>query len=242
MLAQPSMPQPKDGEPMITVLIAGRHALFREAIGAALDKEPDLVVVGDAPDGTSALSRAERDNPAVVIVGELEDTDPTQTTYLFSRILPSSRVILLAESDDRSTLAEAAAAGARGILTRGSSLRDLAHAVRAVDRGELIMPDPCASPDDPEPVGHGDEHAHAERRLRRLTGAERRVLALLSLGRTEEAIAHELALDIETTRAHLDRVLTKLGVDSRAEAVRFVTEQHWLLPELTRPEAVRDQT
>jgi DNA-binding NarL/FixJ family response regulator len=76
-------------------------------------------------------------------------------------------VILLAESDDRSTLAEAAAAGARGILTRGSSLQDLADAVRAVDRGELIMPDPRASSDGPELVGHGDEHAHAERPLRR---------------------------------------------------------------------------
>ena len=226
---------------MITVLIADRHALFRETTGAALDKEPDLVVV-DAPDGTSALTLAERENPAVVIVGELEDTDQTQTTYLISRLLPSSRVIVLAESDDRSTLAAAAAAGARGILTRGSSLRDLAHAVRAVDRGELIMPDPSASSTGPEPVGHSDEHARAERQLCGLTVAERRVLALLSLGRTEEAIADELALDLETTRAHLDRVLTRLGVDSRAEAVSFVMEQHWLLPELTRPEAVRDQT
>lgn len=224
---------------MITVLIADRHALFRETIGAALNREPDLVVVGDAPRGASALSRAERENPAVVIVGELEDTDQTQTTYLFSRILPSSRVILLAESDDRSTLAAAAAAGARGILTRASSLRELAHAVRAVNRGELIMPDPCTT--GPEPVGHNHGHARAERRLRRLTGAERRILALLSLGKTEEAIAGELALDLETTRAHLDSVLTKLGVDSSAEATRFVMEQHWLLPELTPPEAARKQ-
>lgn len=226
---------------MITVLIADRHALFRETMGAALNKEPDLVVVGDAPRGASALSRAERENPTVVIVGELEDTNQTQTTYLFSRILPSSRVILLAESDDRSTLAAAAAAGARGILTRASSLRDLAHAVRAVNRGELIMPDPCTNPAGPEPVGHNHGHARAERRLRRLTGAERRVLALLSLGETEEAIAGELALDLETTRAHLDSVLTKLGVDSFAEAARFVMEQHWLLPELTPPEAARKQ-
>jgi DNA-binding NarL/FixJ family response regulator len=223
--------------PLITILIADRHELFRETVGAALGKEPDLVVVGDAPDGASALAQTERENPAVVIVGGLQDTDQTQTTYLLSRFHPSSRVIVLAAADDRSTLAAAVAAGARGILTRGSSLRELAYAVRAVNRGDLVVPDPSASPTGSEPVGRSIGHTRAERRLRRLTGVERRVLALLSLGNTDEAIAGELALDLETTRGHIDNVLTKLGVDSRAEALSFVIEQHWLLPELARPEA-----
>jgi two-component system NarL family response regulator len=236
------MPEPMEQRPVITILIADRHALFRETTGAALNKEPDLVVVGGAPDGTSALAQAERENPAVVIVGVLQDTDQTQTTYLFSRLLPSSRVILLAASDDQSTLPAAAAAGARGILTRDSSLSDLAQAVRAVNRGELIMPDPYASPTNPGLLGRSDGHQRAERRLRRLTAAERRVLALLSLGKTDEAIADELTLDLGTTRAHLDTVLAKLHLDSLAEAMSFVTEQHWLLPQLTRPEAAQDET
>lgn len=216
----------------IRVLVADRHALFREALRTVLHAEGSIMVVAEARDAHEAILEADRTLPHVVLLDvDLPGGEGTQATALLRERLPDCRVVVLTPVEDYRFLTEVLDAGANGYLTRESALADLIHATKAVHGGETLIP--------PRMVGallsgllrRRREQDTAHSRLSRLTRREREVLALLADGANNEMIARDLLISPQTARTHIQNILGKLEVHSRLEAAAFVT-QNDLLGEL----------
>jgi DNA-binding NarL/FixJ family response regulator len=212
-----------DDNGIIRILFADDEALFREAVRTALDSESDLLVVAEARTGWEAVGFAEELAPDVVLLSSDltagEGGDPIEAIV---ERAPGCRVLVLARVDDQTALLEALESGAAGFITRASPLADLTEAIRAVYRGEAMVPPAMLGPLLAALIRRRREQAAIMQRLSLLTRREREVLALVCRGSDSRSIAEELVISPETARTHIQNVLSKLGVHSRLEAAALV--------------------
>lgn len=195
------------------MLLADPHALSREATAAALNEAPDLSVIDQAENGLQAVAAVERLNPEIAILqGTLRDTDALQTTYLIRESGRGCRVVVVTDVGDADRAVEALEAGADGLVTSGSSLTHLIDAVRAVDRGEAVLPSEIVSGVLRRLIHVRVLDDEARRRLGRLSRRERQVLTLFTQGESSAAIARTLDISLEDARGHVRDLLSKLGV------------------------------
>jgi two-component system NarL family response regulator len=146
--------------------------------------------------------------------------------------VPSCRVLILAGQADLRSLMDSLEAGADGYLTKDRPLADLVDAVRALGRGESVVPPTMLGKLIDRLLHRRREQDDAFRRLAQLSRREREVLALLAAGCDNNAIAQTLIISPQTARTHIQNVLKKLRVHSRLEAAAFVRRNR-LLDELT---------
>ena len=221
----------------IRLVIAEGRALFCETMKTVLEAEPDMRVDALAHEGHSALVLSEELKPDVLVLdGNLPNGDGLDMTALLKQRLPEIRILFVAEQSDDQLLDAALLAGADGYLTKEGTLDDFVQGIRTLARGEQYIP--------PTMLGGVIErmlrrHAEREEALRltgRLTRREREVLSLIGRGYSYDAIAQTLVISPETARTHLQNVLGKLQVHSRAEAVEFV-RRHQPLPSLLEVES-----
>jgi DNA-binding NarL/FixJ family response regulator len=214
------------------VLIADEQVLFREAVKVVLSNEADLVVVGEAQDGSQAVVEAERVRPDVALLdADLPNRDGISATQQITDLVPACRVIVLSAHEDERVLIDAMEAGASGYLSKEAPLVELIDATRAVYRGEALVPPRMLGALLQRFIRRRRERDDAFRRLATLTRREREVLLLLAQGADKEGIAQQLVISPETARTHLQNLLGKLGVHSRLEAAAFVI-QNGILDEL----------
>jgi DNA-binding NarL/FixJ family response regulator len=212
-------------DPSVRVLIADAHSLFREALVSALAGQSDLEVVGEAKDGLEAVSEASRTEPEVAVLdAELPNCDGVRATKLIRERLPECRVVVLAAEEDHETLADAIHAGANGYLTKASPLTDLIDAIRAVHRGDTLIPARMLGDLLGRLIDRRQQQSDAVRRIGRLTTREREVLYLLAQGGDNDTIAQALVISPQTARTHIQNVLVKLGVHSRLEAAALAIQ------------------
>jgi len=211
---------------MIRVLIADDQAMVRQGFGALLAAQPDLLVVGDAPDGAAAVAAARRLDPDVVLMDvRMPVMDGLEATRRLLTPGSSVRVLILTTFDLDDYVYEALRAGASGFLLKDAPAADLVHAVRVVAAGEaLLAPSvtrrliaefaarPSRSPN-PRPTA-----------LAGLTPRETEVLRLIARGRSNQEIAAELVVAEQTVKTHVGRILAKLALRDRAQAVVFAYE------------------
>lgn len=203
----------------VRVLLADAHSLFREALSAALAGQPDLAVVAEAEDGLEAVGEATRMEPEVAVLdADLPNCEGVRAARLIRERVPGCRVVLLAAEEEQDTLADAINAGVNAYLTKASPLADLVDAIRAVHRGDTLVPARMLGGLLDRLVNRRREQSDAVRRMGRLTPREREVLALLAQGGDNDSIARDLVISPQTARTHIQNVLVKLGVHSRLEA------------------------
>jgi DNA-binding NarL/FixJ family response regulator len=213
------------GTSSIRVLLADEQLMFREAIRCALDAEADLQVVADVGDGLTTVAEAERLAPDVAVLqANLPHCNGAAAAKLLKMRLPDCKALILSDAEDQETLAACLEAGATGYLTRQASLRELVDAVRAVHRGEMLVPSRLLSTVLAKLLLHRKEHDDVTRRVNRLTPRERDVLWLLAEGAGNEEIGNALVISPQTARTHIQNVIKKLGVHSRLEAALLVTQ------------------
>jgi DNA-binding NarL/FixJ family response regulator len=216
---------PAGREATVSILIGSEHSLFREAIKAALEREADCHVVGEAADGLQAISEARRVGPDVALLDvRMARCDGVKATRLLKEKAPDCRVLLLADGDDHYSLLPALQAGAKGFVTKGSPLAELIGATRAVHRGETVVPGRLLGPLLDQLLHRRSQQDQVMRKIARLTKREREVLAQLVEGGNNAVIARKLVISPETARTHIQNILGKLDVHSRLEAVALVTE------------------
>ncbi len=207
----------------IRILLADEHRLFSGAMRVVLEGEPDLQVVADARDVGHAIAEAGRVAPDVAVIHVSGRTgDGLRGAALIAERFPECRVLVLADEEDHRALLEALEVGASGYLTKEAPLSDLIGAVRAVHRGETLVPPRMLGPLIKTLMRQRREHDEARKRVALLTRREREVLALLAHGATKEVIAEALVISPQTARTHIQNILDKLGVHSQLEAVAFV--------------------
>jgi DNA-binding NarL/FixJ family response regulator len=208
---------------MIKVLIADDQAMVRQGFGALLGAQPDLVVVGDAANGADAVSAARRLDPDVVLMDVrmpvLDGLAATRQLLAGRSRDEPPRVLILTTFDLDDYVYEALRAGASGFLLKDAPAADLVNAVRVVAAGDgLLSPSVtrrliaefAARPgtDRPRPVS-----------LASLTARETDVLRLIARGRSNTEIAADLIVAEQTVKTHVGRILSKLGLRDRAQAV-----------------------
>jgi DNA-binding NarL/FixJ family response regulator len=207
----------------VRILLADEQSLFRQAVKLVLESEADLLVVAEARDGLSAIEQAEQNRPDVALIdADLPNCDGIRATVLIKERVPDCRILVLSAERSERILIDALEAGATGYLTKDSPLSDLIGVTRAVYRGELTIPSGMLGGLISKLLVARREQHHALLQVSSLTRREREILALLSSGASNDAIAQRLVISPETARTHIQNLLSKLGVHSRLEAAAFV--------------------
>jgi DNA-binding NarL/FixJ family response regulator len=197
-----------------------------------LEAEPDMRVEALANEGHSAFVLSEELKPDVLVLdGNLPNGDGLEMTTALKKRLPATRILFVAEESDDELLDASLLAGADGYLTKDGTLDDFVEGIRTLARGEQFIPPTMLGGVIDRMVRRHAEREEALRLTARLTRREREVLSLVSQGFNYDAIAQALVISPETARTHLQNVLGKLHVHSRAEAVEFV-RRHQPLPSL----------
>jgi DNA-binding NarL/FixJ family response regulator len=198
--------------PGIRVLVAHPNGLARAALRALLEREPDVVVVGDAARSEDAIALAEELAPDVVVIhGRLPRVGA-------QRLAPAG-VVLLGGCDEDDELFGALRAGARGLLAEDAEPAELLHAVRSLSRGHAVLSPSVARRLVDELAAQPDRHRPVPARLEELTAREREVMGLVALGLSNGEIAARLVVSPATAKTHVSRAMLKLGARDRAQLV-----------------------
>jgi DNA-binding NarL/FixJ family response regulator len=206
---------------MIRVLVADDQALVRAGFTMILAAEPDLEVVGEAADGTDAVRRTLRLQPDVVLMDvRMPRSDGIQATRDIVRSGSPARVVILTTFDLDEYVWAALKAGASGFLLKDVDPPDLVAAVRAVVRGESLLA-PAVTRRLIERFVSRPLPGAAPPEAAELTDRELDVLRLLARGLSNAEIGRALFLAEPTVKTHVTRLLRKLGLRDRVQAVVF---------------------
>jgi DNA-binding NarL/FixJ family response regulator len=205
---------------MIRVLIVDDHGVVREGLRAFLELQEGIEVVAEAADGQDALAQAELQHPDVVLMDlVMPRLDGVEAMRELRRRLPEIRVVALTSFLDDERLLPAIRAGAAGYLLKDAEPDEVTRAIRAAHEGQTIIA-PVAAARLVDAIAH-DGPSPRER----LTAREREVLELIARGRSNKRIALELGISEKTVKAHVGRVLAKLGVADRTQAALLAVRE-----------------
>ncbi|MEU4564097.1 response regulator transcription factor [Actinoplanes sp. NPDC023936] len=207
---------------MIKVLIADDQAMVRQGFGALLAAQPDLLVVGDAANGADAVAAARRLNPDVVLMDvRMPVMDGLEATR---RLVGGPKVLILTTFDLDDYVYEALRAGASGFLLKDAPADDLVTAVRVVASGEALLAPSVTRRLIAEFAARPARNKPRPVELNALTPRETDVLRLIARGRSNQEIAADLVVAEQTVKTHIGKILGKLGLRDRAQAVVLAYE------------------
>jgi DNA-binding NarL/FixJ family response regulator len=206
----------------LRILLADDHPVLRGGLRALMADTDDLDVVGEAATMPDVIEAAARLRPDVVVMDlRMPGGDGIEATRRIVRARPQTCILVLTMHDDEASVFAAMRAGARGYAVKGSGEEAILSAVRAVGRGEAIF-GPAVADRLLEMLA--DAPALAARAFPELTEREREVLGLIARGLTNTEIANQLYVGEATVKTHVSRVLLKLGLRDRVQAVVFAYE------------------
>jgi DNA-binding NarL/FixJ family response regulator len=210
-----------DGGPT-RCLIADDQAMVREGFAAVLTAQPGLVVVGQAADGADAVRQAGQLHPDVVLMDvRMPVLDGLQATrqLLAPGHQNRPRVLMLTTFDLDDYVYEALRAGASGFLLKDATAAELVHAVRVVAAGDALLAPSVTRRLIADFASQPRADAPLPRSLTALTQRETEVLRLIARGLSNTEISGTLVIAEQTTKTHVGRILAKLDLRDRAQAV-----------------------
>jgi DNA-binding NarL/FixJ family response regulator len=217
---------------MTSVLIADDQALVRVGLRKILEAEPDTAVVGEAADGDDAVAAARRLRPDIVLMDiRMPVLDGIEATRRIAQWQPSTRVLILTTFGLDSYVYDALRAGASGFMLKDAPPEEIAAAVHIVASGDALLAPavtravideftrqrPATAPELPTAIAD-------------LTPREREVLDLLVRGLSNPEICQQLVISEATTKTHVARILQKLGLRDRVQAVIYAYETGLVAP------------
>jgi len=201
----------------IRVVIADDHPVVRTGLRAMLETQTDIDVVGEADNGTQAVTLAGRLEPDVVLMDlQMPDLDGVSATGQIRTLLDHTQVLILTTYDTDADINRAIGAGAIGYMLKDAPREDLFQAVRAASRGESVLAPSVAAKVMERMRSPGRET---------LSGREIEVLTEVADGKSNKEIAEALFISEATVKTHLIHIFSKLGVDDRTAAVTVALER-----------------
>jgi len=217
---------------MTTVLLCDDQALVRVGLRKILDAEPDITVVGEAADGEDAIAEARRQRPDLVLMDiRMPVLDGIEATRRIVRAQPATRVMILTTFGLDEYVYEALRAGASGFMLKDAPPEEIAAVVRIVAAGEALLA-PAVTRAVIEELARREPPPSLRRpvALAELTPREREVFELLARGHSNAEICEQLVVSEATTKTHVARVLQKLGLRDRIQAVIYAYESGIVSP------------
>ena len=215
----------------IRVLIADDQALVRAGFKMILGAEPDLEVAGEACDGDQAVAMAARLEPEVVLMDiRMPGIDGIEATRRIVATAGAVRVLMLTTFDLNEYVYEALRAGASGFLLKDVPPEQLVAGIRVVAEGEALLAPSITRRLIQEFASAAPTPAEPPRGLDELTARELEVFKLVARGLSNAEIAQELIVSETTVKTHVARVLMKLGLRDRVQAVVLAYESGVAVP------------
>jgi len=201
----------------IRILIADDHSVVRQGLKMFLSLDPELEIIGEAGDGSQAVSMCRELKPDVVLMDMLMPVmDGIAATGAIRTEMPDTEVIALTSVLEDGAVVGAVKAGAIGYLLKDTQADELRRAIKAAAAGQVQLAPQAAArlmrevraPEGPQP----------------LTERETDVLKLLARGRANKEIAQDLVIGEKTVKTHVSNILLKLGVQSRTQAALYAAQ------------------
>jgi DNA-binding NarL/FixJ family response regulator len=218
----------------ITVLIADDQAMIRAGFAALLSAQPDLDVIGEAGDGREAIRLCRELRPDLVLMDVrmpvLDGLAATRELLGPDAGSTPPRVLMLTTFDIDDYVYEALRSGASGFLLKDASPADLIAAVRIVAAGDALLAPSITRRLIEDFARTRPMSRPSTTRLDKLTPRETEVLGLIAQGRSNGEIAAYLVLAEQTVKTHVSRILDKLDLRDRAQAVVYAYESGLITP------------
>jgi len=203
---------------MIRVLVVDDHAILRDGIRSLLESQDDILVVGEAGDGSEALEAIGTMLPDIVLMDiSMPKTNGLEATRLIKERFPHVKVLILTQHDNREYIAPALGAGASGYVLKRSGRREMLNAIRQVHEQGAFLTNKITQEVLQEYSRPGHNGSKTEPRL---TDRERQVLQLVVEGKSNKEIALVLSISPKTVSVHRTNIMTKLDVQNTVELVR----------------------
>jgi len=207
-------PPPELPASHIRVLIADDHVVVREGLAAMINRQPDMRVVAEAPDGVDAVRQWSEERPDVSLVDlRMPRLDGVGFISQVRTLDAKARILILTTFDGDEDIYRGMRAGAKAYLLKDAPREQLLECIRAVHAGETFLPPNVAAKLAAQVSGE------------RLTDRELETLKLISVGDSNKSIARKLGISEGTVKTHVKSVLFKLGATSRTEAAAIAARR-----------------
>ncbi|MFF4606035.1 response regulator [Streptomyces sp. NPDC001339] len=215
----------------IRVVIADDQKLIRESFGILLNAQPDIEVVGEAVNGEDAIRRIEEHQPDIALMDiRMPVLDGLEATRRVTESRPDVKIIILTTFDSDEYVYEALRVGANGFLLKDCSAHQLADAVRTVATGGALLAPTVTKRLIEEFSRRGAPRVPRRGRIADLTERETEVLRLIAQGMSNAELASHLVIAEQTVKTHVSRILVKLALRDRTQAVVFAYENGLVVP------------
>lgn len=198
----------------LRILVADDHPVVRAGLAAVIDQEPDLLLVAQAENGERAAALYREHQPDVVLMDlRMPVIDGVEAIRAITREFPTARILALTTYEGDADIRRALEAGSRGYLLKDMLLTEVISAIRAVARGERVIPTTVAAR-----LAEFPERSDLSER-------ELEVLRLVARGLGNKEAARAIGRTTETVKIHLKNIFAKLGVSDRTQAVTVALER-----------------
>ena len=204
---------------MIRVLVVDDHAILRDGIRSLLENQDDIIVVGEASDGSEAFASVGKLLPDIVLMDiSMPKTNGLEATRLIKERFPNVKVLILTQHDNREYIAPALGAGASGYVLKRSGRREMLKALRQVHKQGAFLPGNITQEvlQEYSQVGRTSKNGEPH-----LTDRERQVLRLVVEGKSNKEIGLILEISPKTVSVHRTNIMSKLDVQNTVELIRF---------------------
>ena len=210
----------------LRILLAEDHKVMREGLRMVIDRERDMEVVGEADNGLAAIALTQQLRPDVVIMDvSMPELDGLKATEALKRLVPNAKILILTRHTDSSYVKQLLTSGASGYVLKQSASEDLVRAIQRVAAGHTYL-DPAIT--DQVVSSFTDRRRHRGSPGKSLSRREQEVLRFVALGLLTKEIAARLQISIKTVETHKANAMTKMGMDSRIDIVRYAVLQGWM--------------
>jgi DNA-binding NarL/FixJ family response regulator len=215
----------------ISVVIADDQGMVRSGFTVLLNAQADIEVIGEAVNGQEAIAQAASLHPDVILMDvRMPVLDGLQATRQITAMPDAPKILVLTTFDLDDYVYEALRSGASGFLLKDASARELADAVRLVAAGDALLAPGVTRRLIAEFARMGAPRAPSRKQLEGLTERESEVLALVARGMSNGEIADHLVVAEQTIKTHVSRILMKLGLRDRTQAVVLAYESGLVHP------------